>query len=208
MCYTSPTLSELTSPQFQLRYCPSLANKPIPKLENPSTPKKHVDPFDNPSPDLHIVDIPKTNPTHLLLLNKYPIIASHFILATKTNKQQTHILEQDDLEATFACLKAWQEGSADGSKRKRLFSFFNSGDNSGASQPHRHLQFLPVEHMRDSETANGWDLLIDLILSSEESTSTGKSTKPVTTSCRLIRTTDVPSGPLQNPNIPFAHFGQ
>lgn len=71
-------------------------------------------------------------------------------------------MEQDDLEATYACLKAWGEDS----KQKRLFAFFNSGDHSGASQPHRHLQFLPVERMRDCEAANGWELLIDLILGS------------------------------------------
>ncbi|KAJ4992718.1 Diadenosine 5',5'''-P1,P4-tetraphosphate phosphorylase 2-like protein 2 [Stagonosporopsis vannaccii] len=171
---------------FQLRYCPSLAKKPLPKLEAPSSPpKKHFDPFANPSPDLHIVDIPAAAPTHLLVLNKFPIIAGHFILATKANKQQTHVLEQDDLEATYACLKAW---SAD-SKQKRLFAFFNSGDHSGASQPHRHLQFLPVEHMRDSEAANGWELLIDLVLSDERSTATSPRA-------------------LQDADIPFAHFGR
>lgn len=117
------------------------------------------------------------------MLNKFPIIAEHFILATKTNKQQTHVLEQDDLEATYACLKAWGEGAAEGSKQKRLFAFFNSGDHSGASQPHRHLQFLPVEHMRDSEATNGWDLLIDLILSNEKSPGTSEFVRG--TSCRL-----------------------
>jgi diadenosine tetraphosphate (Ap4A) HIT family hydrolase len=166
--YHNPPYSALAnSPQFQLRFCPSLAKKPIPKLEKPTpTPKKHFDPFDDPSPDLHITDIPLTAPTHLLVLNKFPIIAGHFILATKTNKQQTHILEQDDLEATYACLKAW---GAEG-KQKRLFAFFNSGEHSGASQPHRHLQFLPVENMRDHEEANGWDLLIDLILEGKRCT--------------------------------------
>ncbi|KAF2997409.1 bifunctional AP-4-A phosphorylase/ADP sulfurylase [Curvularia kusanoi] len=172
---------------FQLRYCPSLAKKPLPKLEAPTpTPKKHFDPFDNPSPDLHIVDIPTISPTHLLVLNKFPIIAGHFILATKANKQQTHVLEQDDLEATYACLKAW---AADSKQQKRLFAFFNSGDHSGASQPHRHLQFLPVEHMRDSEAAEGWDLLIDSILSRES---------PAGQSSRT----------LQNTDIPFVHFGR
>ncbi|KAF1934035.1 5',5'''-P-1,P-4-tetraphosphate phosphorylase 2 [Didymella exigua CBS 183.55] len=178
-----------TSTGIPLRFCPSLAKKPIPKLEKPSpTPKKHFDPFDNPSPSLHITDIPTDAPTHLLVLNKFPIIANHFILATKTNKQQTHILEQDDLQATYACLKAWGEDATQGSKQKRLFAFFNSGEHSGASQPHRHLQFLPVENMRDHEGANGWGLLIDLILKS------GKVAG---------------SMPYwQDPNIPFAHFGR
>lgn len=175
-CTTPTSTSNLinNTTQFQLRFCPSLAKKPIPKLEAPTpTPKKHFDPFDNPSPDLHITDIPRTSPTHLLVLNKFPIIASHFILATKTNKQQTHILEQDDLEATYACLKAWGDGAAQDSKQKRLFAFFNSGEHSGASQPHRHLQFLPVENMRDNKVTNGWELLIDLILEGGKRAGTG-----------------------------------
>lgn len=112
---------------------------------------------------LHIADIPATNPTHLLVLNKFPIIAEHFILATKSNKKQTHLLEQDDLEATYACLSAWREESA--SKQKRLFAFFNSGEYSGASQPHRHVQFLPLEKMRENDANSSWELLIELILS-------------------------------------------
>jgi ATP adenylyltransferase len=159
----------LIAGQFQLRYCPTLAKKPIPKLDK-NPPKHHFDPFDNPAADLHIVDIPTANPSHLLVLNKFPIIAEHFILATKSNKKQTHVLEQDDLEATYACLEAWQHDS----KQKRLFAFFNSGDHSGASQPHRHLQFLPVETMRDSEATSGWDLLIDSMLSNSEVKSAGK----------------------------------
>jgi ATP adenylyltransferase len=97
------------------------------------------------------------------VLNKFPIIAEHFIIATKSNKKQTYVLEQDDLEATYACLKAWHDGT--GSKQRRLFAFFNSGDHSGASQPHRHLQFLPIDSMLEDEVTSSWDLLIDLILS-------------------------------------------
>jgi ATP adenylyltransferase len=105
-------------------------------------------------------------------LNKFPVIAEHFILATKSNKKQTHVLEQDDLGAAYACLEAWQDGTS--SKQKRLFAFFNSGEHSGASQPHRHLQFLPVENMRDGEAASGWDLLIDIVLSDQDAQAPGK----------------------------------
>ncbi|KAF2132081.1 Ap4A phosphorylase-like protein II [Dothidotthia symphoricarpi CBS 119687] len=164
---------------FQLRYCPSLAKKPTPKHD--ATPKKQFDPFADPPPALHLVDIPTTNPSHILVLNKFPVIAGHFILATKSNKQQTHALEQDDLEATYACLKAWHEGS----NQKRLFAFFNSGDHSGASQPHRHLQFLPLEGMRDGEVAAGWELLIDRILEDDSG-----------------------SGLLQHSALPFSHFAR
>jgi ATP adenylyltransferase len=115
------------------------------------------------------------------VLNKFPIIAEHFIIATKPNKKQTHVLEQDDLEATFACLKAWQAGSD--SKQKRLFAFFNSGEHSGASQPHRHLQFLPLERMHEGEATRGWDLLINLLLSSNSTQAEGKLYQPVLRRC-------------------------
>jgi ATP adenylyltransferase len=151
----------LTKSQFQLRYCPTLAKKPTPRDDN-ATPKKKIDPFKDPPPALRIAGIPTGNASHVLVLNKFPIIANHFILATKSNKKQTHVLEQDDLEATYACLKAWQDGSE--SKQKRLFAFFNSGEHSGASQPHRHLQFLPVEKMHEGEATGSWDLLVDIIL--------------------------------------------
>jgi ATP adenylyltransferase len=153
------SLCQLSGCQFQLRYCPALAKKPEPSKD--TTPKKKVDPFEHPPADLFITDVPTANPTHFLVLNKFPVIPNHFILATKANKKQTHVLEQDDLQATYACLKAWQ----DKDNRCRLFAFFNSGDHSGASQPHRHLQFLPVESMHEGETSAGWDVLLDSILS-------------------------------------------
>ncbi|KAF2735097.1 Ap4A phosphorylase-like protein II [Polyplosphaeria fusca] len=169
---------------FQLRYCPSLSKKPKPQTDNNAPPKKKFDPFENPPHDLLVADVPTANPSHWLVLNKFPIITEHFILATKVNKQQTHILEQDDLEATFACLQAWQDGGAHG-QQERLFAFFNSGDHSGASQPHRHLQFLPLKSMKAGEQSDGWDLLIDLILSQQ---------KPAK------------RGLLQHTGVPFTHY--
>ncbi|KAK3081296.1 hypothetical protein LTS18_008235 [Coniosporium uncinatum] len=164
----SPTeLSIIHTPSgipFQLRYCPALAKKPKPDNSKPS-PEKKPDPFEDPSEDLLVSGIPTKEPSHILVLNKYPVIAEHFIIATKSNKKQTHLLEQDDLEATYACLKTWeQEGGAQHGQDKRLFAFFNSGAHSGASQPHRHLQFLPVDSMND-EKSEGWELLMDQMIS-------------------------------------------
>lgn len=195
-----------------MRYCPSLAKKPLPKLDQ-NMPKQKVDPFENPPESLHLIDIPTANPTHFLVLNKFPIIAQHFILATKSNKQQTHVLEQDDLEATYACLKAWQDGGGGGAdnQQKRLLAFFNSGEHSGASQPHRHLQFLPVEGMRESEKTSNWDMLIDVILSRREPSPPGKSLvcpKPTCPSTQLRPAPDTPAGLLQHPDLPFTHFAQ
>jgi ATP adenylyltransferase len=93
-------------------------------------------------------------------LNKFAIVPEHFILATTDFKPQTHVLEADDLDATRACIEAYGGGSdGDG-----LFAFFNCGEHSGASQPHRHIQLLPVARMRDGlEGADreAWEVLAD-----------------------------------------------
>lgn len=136
---------------------------------------KKFDPFDNPPSDLLIADIPTSNPTHLLVLNKFPVIADHLIIATKVNKQQTWLLEEDDLDATYSCLKAWEEEVEEG-RQNRLFAFFNSGDHSGASQPHRHLQCLPVERMHQEKDRGAWEILIDSI--EKESTRSDYGTSP------------------------------
>ncbi|KAH7406158.1 Ap4A phosphorylase-like protein II [Phaeosphaeria sp. MPI-PUGE-AT-0046c] len=182
------TIRTSTGIPFQLRFCPTLAKKPTPKSDD-SAPQRKIDPFENPPQALHIANVPSSDPSHVLVLNKFPIIAAHFILATKSNKKQTHVLEQDDLEATYACLKAWQ--TEQGSKQKRLFAFFNSGEHSGASQPHRHLQFLPVESMQHGEVTSGWDLLLDIILCSNKKSDRGND-----------------SDLLQHPDLPFVHFAR
>ncbi|KIW02630.1 hypothetical protein, variant [Verruconis gallopava] len=152
---------------FQLRYCPSLAKKPLPSKDKDSAPKNRINPFENPDPALFIADLPpnSSEPSHLLLLNKFPIIPSHFLLVTKVNKAQTAILEADDLEMSYECLRAWE----DGSQGRRLYGFFNSGEHSGASQAHRHLQFVPVEGMRQGDDRMEWDVLMDRIVEDKAS---------------------------------------
>ncbi|KAK0109891.1 hypothetical protein ONS95_002563 [Cadophora gregata] len=145
---------------FQLRFSPALANKP--KSSKPKSPSsKPFDPFDNPPAGLFITSLP---PSHFLVLNKFPVIPDHFILATKDFKQQTGLLDKDDLEAAYACLKAYKDNG------EELFGFFNSGEHSGASQPHRHIQFLPVESMRSGIGPDAkWNVLVDSLV---------KETKP------------------------------
>ncbi|KAI2967954.1 hypothetical protein CBS147323_4502 [Aspergillus niger] len=173
---------------YQVRYCPALAKKPTgaPKPDKgPSGPKP--DPFQDPSPDLLLAQIPRENPSHVLVLNKFPVIPNHFILATKAWQSQTDLLDKEDLEAAYACIKAWAEGShAEGQGSKKLFAFFNSGDESGASQPHRHLQFLPVEAMAQGDSQN-WQPLIDAV--ARQPTSSG-------------------SGYQHLAQVPFAHFAR
>ncbi|KAM5477172.1 bifunctional AP-4-A phosphorylase/ADP sulfurylase [Microsporum audouinii] len=173
---TEVTSLQSSSVPFQLRYCPALAVKPTNNSPQPvstgadDTKPKKIDPFENPHTDLLVAQIPASDPTHILVLNKFPVIANHFILATKAFKPQTHLLEAGDLHTAFTCLKEWekppngQHGEEDSQaveQQKRLFAFFNSGEHSGASQPHRHLQFLPIEDMRQVDDVANWAPLID-----------------------------------------------
>jgi ATP adenylyltransferase len=90
------------------------------------------------------------------------VIPDHFILATTAFKEQTHLLDAEDISAAYECLRAYRE---DG---EELFGFFNSGEHSGASQPHRHIQFLPVQSMC-SGVPDGvkWDVLTDSLASAD-----------------------------------------
>ena len=85
--------------------------------------------------------------------------------------------------ATLACLQEWEKSTVNGTTG-RLFAFFNSGSSSGASQPHRHIQFLPIDDMREGDTNQEWEPLIDLLAknpgteeSLESSICTAKSMK-------------------------------
>src|SRR5438270_11151512 len=119
--------------QFQLRYCPALAKKPKPSPveSGDGTTNRKPDPFDNPPADLLVTGLPPQQPSHNLVLNKYPVIANHSIIATKTSKPQTDILEENDLALTHACRGAWAEDNNHATPG-RLFAFFNSGEHSGA----------------------------------------------------------------------------
>ncbi|KAJ8120742.1 hypothetical protein ONZ43_g2628 [Nemania bipapillata] len=147
---------------FQLRYSPSLAQKPKPpKPVEPNT--RSFNPFENPCPALLVAQLP---PSHRLVLNKFAIVPEHFILATRDFKPQSHLLERGDIDAAYACVQAYH--SAD----QELFVFFNSGGHSGASQPHRHLQLLPVECMKHgleaTKLGHEWAVLADKLCLSEK----------------------------------------
>lgn len=125
-------------------------------------------------------------PYHNLVLNKFAIVPEHFILTTTEYKEQTHLLEQSDLEATRACIEAYQQyrageaGEEEGKGREegpKLYAFFNCGQHSGASQPHRHLQLLVVERMREGlETVDGNGTDKTLSTSTTETDTKGKKT--------------------------------
>ncbi|KAK2002400.1 ATP adenylyltransferase [Colletotrichum falcatum] len=165
---TQVTVLHANSIPFQLRFSPALANKPAAPRPKADDPRKHFDPFESPEKGpLFIVDLPDSD--HNLVLNKFAVVPEHFILATKEFKKQTHLLEPRDLAATYACIEAYRQyGHGREGGDGELYAFFNSGPHSGASQPHRHIQLLPVARMRDGLPEDSrWDVLAKQLGSSD-----------------------------------------
>ncbi|PJF16735.1 Phosphorylase [Paramicrosporidium saccamoebae] len=88
-------------------------------------------PFLPPSPHLTITDI---GATHILIFNKYCVVPNHLLLITREFKPQVGLLAPEDFSATELTLAQLEGG---------WMVFYNSGKESGASQPHRHLQLIP-----------------------------------------------------------------
>lgn len=128
--------------QFQVRYSPTLAKKPKSDSSDSSNSKDEkpkINPFQNPPVELIVSGI---GSKHTLLLNKFCITPGHSILITNKELPQTYPLEAADIGATYAVIREYRDSGDE------LFGFFNSGEHSGASQPHRHVQFMPVNQMR------------------------------------------------------------
>lgn len=112
--------------RFPVRWIDALTEKPrrAPDADG-------VDPFLNPEQALRVG---AAGPDHLILLNKYPVMPRHLLFVTRSFVPQTAPLEAADF-ASVAPLIAAAGG----------LSFYNAGEPAGASQPHRHLQWIPRE---------------------------------------------------------------
>ena len=83
-----------------------------------------------PEPPLTVGDITST---HVGVLNKYPVVEHHLLIVTKRFAPQEAALDHDDFVAVARCL-----AEIDG------LAFYNGGRDAGASQPHKHLQLVPL----------------------------------------------------------------
>lgn len=109
---------------YLLRIAHSLGQK-----ERVGQRPKSVNPFLPYEEALYIADI---GPDHVCLLNKYPVIANHLLLITRHYEPQESLLTCGDIRAMTELL-----GQADG------LMFYNSGTVAGASQSHKHMQWVP-----------------------------------------------------------------
>ena len=96
------------------------------------------DPFLPYDPGVFVAGI---SATHVCLLNKYNILDDHLLLVTRAFEHQNTWLTLADFEAVAMCMAEF-----DG------LAFYNGGKTAGASQRHKHVQYVPFplgEHDAD-----------------------------------------------------------
>jgi len=71
--------------------------------------------------------------THLCLLNKFNVMDHHLLIVTREFEEQESLLTEADFEAMWTCLREFNS-----------LAFYNSCEIAGASQPHKHLQQVPL----------------------------------------------------------------
>lgn len=137
--------------EFEIRVCPALQKKPeqrdgqiLVSHESSAATTGQSDPFAPPyAPNLHVGDLALDDEgdtvEYVVLLNKYCVVPHHFLLVTKEFHPQTSPLLPSDVVQIYQLLLAARRAN------KSLIAFYNCGINSGASQPHKHVQFIEVE---------------------------------------------------------------
>lgn len=88
------------------------------------------DPFSPCEAALRVGDI---GARHFLLLNKFNVLAHHLLIVTNDFETQESLIDESDFAALFACLA-----------RVEALGFYNGGTIAGSSQPHKHLQLVPL----------------------------------------------------------------
>ncbi|MBN3785769.1 DUF4922 domain-containing protein [Burkholderia sp. Ac-20353] len=114
--------------RFLVRQVSSLARKDQAKTRG--TGSAGGNPFLPYDPDLFVADI---SDTHVALLNKFNVIEHHLLIVTRCFEPQESLLTVADFAALLACMAEFES-----------VGFYNGGAGAGASQPHKHLQLVPL----------------------------------------------------------------
>ena len=92
--------------------------------------RQDTNPFLPYDEEMFVEDI---SDTHVCLLNKFNVIDHHILIVTRAFEDQESLLTIRDFEALWTCMAEF-----DG------LAFYNGGEVAGSSQPHKHLQMIPL----------------------------------------------------------------
>jgi ATP adenylyltransferase len=124
---TDATELEDSGVRFLVRVVANLARKPSAGASPSGPPRNPFLPYDE---DLFVGAL---SDSHVALLNKFNVVERHLLMVTRSFVAQETELALADFEAARRVLR---EAPA--------LVFYNSGAEAGASQPHRHLQAVPL----------------------------------------------------------------
>lgn len=113
--------------RFVVRSLPTLAGKNSAIPGGPRDPG--FNPFLSPDPALKLGPLGEH---HTAILNKFPVSAHHIVIATNEFREQLEPLDRSDFAALARLLV--ESGGV---------GFYNGGAQAGASQRHKHLQWIP-----------------------------------------------------------------
>ena len=130
---TEQTFVEDRGIRFLVRWASSLAAKDA--ARKPGSGSTPVNPFLPPELSLTMGPV---GTGHLLVLNKFPVIARHLLIVTREFEEQTAPLSRTDFDALAQVMT-----SLGG------LGFYNGGAEAGASQRHKHLQWIPESPQSD-----------------------------------------------------------
>lgn len=119
--------------RFLVRWASTLAAKDA--ARKPTAKAAPANPFLPPEPAL---TVGAAGSGHLLVLNKFPVIERHLLIVTRAFEEQTAPLNQADFDALAEVMQAL--GGV---------GFYNGGADAGASQRHKHLQWIPESPQSD-----------------------------------------------------------
>jgi len=127
--------------RFVVRCVSSLALKHLERHRHASRSAtgQAANPFLPPEPDLFVGDV---SPTHFALLNKFYVIDRHLLVVTRAFADQETLPDEADFAALVACMAEMPS-----------LGFYNGGATAGASQPHKHLQIVPLPLAADGPPA-------------------------------------------------------
>jgi sulfate adenylyltransferase (ADP) / ATP adenylyltransferase len=115
--------------RFLVRIVVHLANKPRRGPEPPARTGAH-NPFLPYDPDLLVAE---AGPEHVCLINKFQVVDHHLLITTRDFVHQDTPLSPADFAVWWRCLNEYES-----------LGFYNGGKCAGASQPHRHMQVVPL----------------------------------------------------------------
>ena len=128
---TIETVEEIVSDRgvdFVVRRVSSLARKQQDRQRR--SEGAPANPFLPHEPDLFVAEV---SDTHFALLNKFNVIQGHLLVVTRGFVHQETLLDAGDFAALAACMAEYES-----------LGFYNGGAVAGASQPHKHLQLVPL----------------------------------------------------------------